>query len=411
LNKDPNTLVSDAVGYYRKGNLPQAELYCRQVLQDFGEHPDALALLGMISLNINANDLAVAYLQRALARNPGHQAARHYLEHAQKQPLHEPSGDQRFLLIKAWGYGFWADVDHVIGQLLLAGMTDRIPVVHWGENSLFRARDSSEAFTQFFEPVSHYEAEALTEKAYSFYPPKWSSTNLFENDVSKWSGQYSRVAGIHLLNRDENVLVSDFHTSVRDLIPWLKTSHPLHGQAIEQIYRYLFDQYIRLKPHLQDAIDRFWSENLQGRGALAVHVRGSDKEVEVPDLQALNRTYRENIEAHLKHHPDALVFLLTDSSTVLEEYQRRYGDKVITTRCRRTVSKTGLHYQALDHPEALANEVIIDTCLAARCSAFIGNGFSNVSQTVLHLKPWEADQCFLCGHNMSYEPNFYLHEW
>lgn len=396
---------------YKKGNLPQAELYCRQFIKLHGSHPDVLTLLGMIALSVKANDFAVTFFEQALAQNRQHQAARQYLEHAKKQPAPRKSVKNRFLLIKAWGYGFWADVDHVIGQLMLAEMTDRIPVIHWGENSLFRGRGVEEAFTQFFGPVSQYQVGMLTGKGHTFYPPKWSEKNLLENDVAKWSGAYSRVAGIHLLNRDENVLVSDFFASVRDLIPWLKPSHPLYGQGIERIYRYLFNKYIKLKPHLEKIVDQFWEENLRGRDTVAVHVRGSDKEVEVPDLEALNRTYRAKIATHLERYPDAALFLLTDSSRVLDEYQQQYGDRLIVSPCQRTDSKTGLHYQGLECPEDLANEVIVDAYLAARCDAFIGNGFSNVSQTILHLKEWETDRCFLCGHNMLDEPNFYLHEW
>ncbi len=37
----------------------------------------------------------------------------------------------RFLLIKSWGCGFWSDVDHVMGQLLVAEITNRIPVIYW----------------------------------------------------------------------------------------------------------------------------------------------------------------------------------------------------------------------------------------------------------------------------------------
>lgn len=131
----------------------------------------------------------------------------------------------------------------------------------------------------------------------------------------------------------------------------------------------------------------------------------------MPDLEALNSTYREKIVAHLERHPDAVLFLLTDSSGVLNDYQQQYGDRLIVSPCQRTDSNTGLHYQERDRPEDLANEVIVDACLAARCDAFIGNGFSNVSQTILHLKEWAADQCILCGYNMLNEPNLYLHEW
>jgi hypothetical protein len=41
-----------------------------------------------------------------------------------------PDGHARYLLIKAWGFGFWADLDHVLGALLLADLTRRVPVVY-----------------------------------------------------------------------------------------------------------------------------------------------------------------------------------------------------------------------------------------------------------------------------------------
>lgn len=370
-----------------------------------------MTLLGMIALSVHARDFAITCFKQVLLHNRRHHAARQYLELAKRQPVPRKSTENRFLLIKSWGYGFWADVDHVIGQLMLAEITGRIPIVHWGGNSLFRGRGVTEAFSQFFEPLSRYRAEAFVGKNCTFYPPKWSGKNLMENDVAKWSGAYSRIAGIYLLNRRETVLVSDFFTSAKDLVPWLSASHHLYGQTTDQIYRYLFDKYIKIKAHLKETVDRFWKENLRGHNTLAVHVRGSDKEIEVPDLEALNRTYQAKIKAYFEMHPDATLFLLTDSSRVLSEYRLQYGNKLIVSSCQRTDLKTGLHYQECGCPEELANEVIIDAYLAARCDEFIGNGFSNVSQTILHLKTWKSGQYSLCGNNMLDEPNFYLHEW
>lgn len=63
---------------------------------------------------------------------------------------HSKSGG--FLLIKSWGYGFWSDVEHVIGALLLAEMTGRTPVVHWGGNSYF---SDDEGGGTPFEPFSN----------------------------------------------------------------------------------------------------------------------------------------------------------------------------------------------------------------------------------------------------------------
>jgi hypothetical protein len=64
----------------------------------------------------------------------------------------------RFLLIKAWGCGFWSDVSHVAGQLLIAELTDRIPVIFWGTGSLYASENPlvKDAFIMYFLPVSNY---------------------------------------------------------------------------------------------------------------------------------------------------------------------------------------------------------------------------------------------------------------
>ena len=112
------------------------------------------------------------------------------------------------------GYGFWSDVDHVIGQLLIAELSNRIPVVHWGKNSLFSDVSNSNAFDLYFEPVSSLAIDDLASCDLSFFPPKWNAGNLHQEDHHKWYGPFGRQNGIFFLGRDEDVVVSDFHTQV-----------------------------------------------------------------------------------------------------------------------------------------------------------------------------------------------------
>src|SRR5438105_9423414 len=102
----------------------------------------------------------------------------------------------RFLLIKAWGCGFWSDMNHVFGSLLLAEITGRTPVTHWGSNSLFRDETGSDAFRLYFEPVSSFDIEYLTAiRRATFFPAKWSRSTLRRENVAKWEGPDSRLSG------------------------------------------------------------------------------------------------------------------------------------------------------------------------------------------------------------------------
>ncbi|MCR2600326.1 hypothetical protein NSP09_24715, partial [Salmonella enterica] len=57
----------------------------------------------------------------------------------------------RYLVIKSWGFGFWSDVSQVLGSLLLAEITGRTPVTHWGRNSLFNDGSNRDSFALYFE--------------------------------------------------------------------------------------------------------------------------------------------------------------------------------------------------------------------------------------------------------------------
>jgi hypothetical protein len=398
----------------KRNNLALSELICRHIISEFGENTAAYTLLGIIAHKLLLDDFSRVYLETALRLDPENRVAEELLTQAgatvgrRAEPVTEKP---RFLLIKAWGFGFWSDIDHVLGQLLLSEITGRIPVVLWGENSRFRDSGTENAFECYFEPVSGYGIEDLQSLALSYYPPKWTRQNLAEAEIDKWEGRYSRVAGLYLLGRDEDVVVSDFHTLIRDLIPWIPPDHEWHGRSVQELYRLLVAKHLKLQPGLASDIDTFAARHLQGRNMLAVHVRGSDKVIEM-DRQALekiNRSYAGEISRYLARHGDAGIFLITDSVPALEEYRQRYGDRLVYTECKRSGDDTGVHFMAHQNREQMAREVIIDVYLAARCNHFIGNGRSNVSTSVLHLRDWQPDEYTLFGNSILEEVNFFLH--
>lgn len=57
-----------------------------------------------------------------------------------------------FFTIKAWGNRFWSDVSHFEGQLLIAELTNRIPIIYWGVDSVYASEKPiiKDAFTMYF---------------------------------------------------------------------------------------------------------------------------------------------------------------------------------------------------------------------------------------------------------------------
>jgi protein O-GlcNAc transferase len=413
----PALAANDALA---RGNLQLADYLCRDALRADPSDALAMSLLGHIASGLRLPQLAHGWFARALAVHPGStdirawhdraaeiaQAARALAAAAAAKAPARP----RHLLIKAWGYGFWSDVDHVLGQLLLAELTNRIPVVHWGANTLFGGAGIDNAFEQFFRPVSGATQDGLAAWGDSFFPAKWSAANLRDVDVNKFQGPGSRTSALHLLARDEDVVVSDFHAKVCDLMPWIEPDSPWAGLDYVQVYRRLVAKYLKLQAPLQARIDAFADARMAGRRWVAVHVRGSDKVAELRDLALVNAQYQQRIEKMLQADASLGIFLLTDSAHFAREYREKYGERVLAADVARSDSTVGVHY-AGHEGRKLGEEVIQDAYLAARCDAFLGNGASNVSTAIRHLKDWAPGRFELIATDFLTQPNAMLHRW
>jgi len=317
----------------------------------------------------------------------------------------------RFLLIKAWGYGFWSDVLHVLGMLLLAEITGRIPVVHWGANSHFGDATDTNAFDSFFEPVSDYSIEDLRSSEFDFFPPKWNKLNLLEDNINKWSGRWARMAGLYFLNRPERVMVSDFYTNVIDLKPWIPREHSLYGKKVDELYEYLIKKHLKPRRLILDQVDEFLHKSLKSVDYISVHMRGSDKALEVADLDALNREYFKKIDYRIREYQGHQIFLMTDDESIREAFLKRYGDRTVVTDCQRSSDEHGIHYHQDVDRQKLGVEVMVDTYLAAKGRVFIGNASSCPSLMVQYLKGWSDPNVELLGRNVLLEFNMFLHNW
>jgi len=314
------------------------------------------------------------------------------------------TGD-RFLLIKSWGCGFWSDVDHVMGQLLAAELSNRIPVVYWGSNSLYSESFKGNAFELYFEPVSNFTLDDLVRPGFTYYPPIWNDKNLKVEDLDKIAWTYRNLGDMMASNA--NVVVSDTHYFVRPLIPYIPKTHWAYGMTAHQIYRCLFDKYIRLKPDIQQEIQEFYDEHMKDyKPLLGVHMRGGDKVKEVENLSHLNKKYYQKVEEFVNRYDIRKILLLTDCEEILDEFRKRYGNMLIYTDAKRgqlSDTQNAPHLTSYSERRRKGIEIIKDTYLASMCQFFIGNGYSNVSYTVKRLRDWPEDNIFLFYRDLKHE--------
>jgi protein O-GlcNAc transferase len=404
--QEAQAALQNAIAALSSGNMVIADFIAQDVLAQIPDHPLALNLIGVIAGQIGLHDKASACFRRALEAQPNFSLARANLQKSLTSPPPRVPEGERFLLIKEWGFGFWADVSHVLGGLLLAEISGRTPVIHWGGGSLFSDRPGRDAFRFYFRAISDLDVYALPKfAADDIFPRKWSAVPLASSDRKRLAAQ--GPAGLHLLNRPERLAVADFYIGAAELAPWIPQTHAMHGRSVDAVYRYLIARYLKPGDEITTAVDAFAGEHFTGKATIAVHVRGTDKSTEFVGLAEFNTRYFELIDAH---EPPRQIFLLTDDARIVDVFRARYGERVVATESQRSQrDDLGPHHTHGSDRVLLGREVMTDVYLALRCDSFIGNGRSNVSAMIALLKDWPASDCTLLAPSQLLTPNTFLH--
>lgn len=331
----------------------------------------------------------------------------------------------RFLLVKAWSYILCADIDHVLSQLLIAEMTDRIPVIYWPTHCLHNGFIQTNGFELYFEPISNYTIYDLVSSEYTYYPPIWDSDDLLVEDHTKDTWIYRNIGAV--LSSNANVVVGDAYYNIYELIPFIRKTHPVYGMSVEQAYHYLFNKYIRIKPDIDTEIQGFYNSWLKdNHPAIAVHVRRVDesvvfdtrdadkfdnqywnkfyrkykkKHMEKPKktyrafrkgrYKEPNKTYHKEIQKYVEKYNVKKIFLLTDCLETVKEYKERYGANLVLTDCKRLGREDEVSF--MENPMIKRRrgiEVLKDAYIAAKCDYFIGNDFSHLSHMAARIKDW-----------------------
>ena len=359
-------------------DFPRIDIECRTKLKKNSDNYWLLLNLVIISLRLGRHDCAKQYINQIYDLLDNEATS---LDH------YPPDQNNRILLIKEWGCGFWADIDHVLGQLLLAEITKRIPIVYWGGSSLYNNSKKEDCFSHFFSPVSHLTISDLQKNDLSYYPKRWNTKNILKKDPIKYLRKYSSGSGILFFDRKEDVVVSDRYLNLETILPWVPKNHPVSDFDTDRAFCYLYNKYIQITPSIKKEIELFFETKMSHKHLIAVHVRGGDRTESFKKLSENNLIYFKAIDDYLTVHPESWIFICTDSAYVLTEFHQKYPKNLIFTDSHRSVDKSGIHFNVSLDKERLAIETIVDVYLALKCDYFIGCE-SNVSGTIKRLKNW-----------------------
>lgn len=408
--------LDDAFERARRGNLIFADIVSRMALDRAPNDLAGLNLLGFVAIQAGLIGPAFDIFQRAHAAWPqaGLDATVARLEPMlgawrARQAARRP--EERFLLIKAWGYGFGSELASLFGALLLAELTARTPVIHWGPNCLYSDGSASDSFRYYFEPINDLRLDDLRPiAACGVFPGKWKSEDIGRENLNKFDGADSRLGALYFLAREEPLVVFDFNCGVVDLLPWIPADHPYHGLAVPELSRLLWRKHFRPTARVSERAERFAAEHWPEGRVLAVHFRDGDHRYEQGDLLGVNAQYFDLIDRILTAEP-ASIYLMTDSTTALETFRGRYGDRVFATSAQRTSDDTGIHYNPGADKVRLGVDILSDMLLGMRADSFVGNGRSSPSAMVSQLKEWAPGTAHLIVPNIYEERNVFLYDY
>jgi hypothetical protein len=285
-------------------------------------------------------------------------------------------------------------------QIYAAELTNRTPVVYWGMESMYSESLEVNSYETFFMPISKYSFNNISEPEFSYYPAIWRYDNVLVEDTDRCKMEGRSLDA--LMKSEANVVVSDVYYPLTAIMNWVRRDHWSFGMTPYQIYRRLFDTYLKLKPDIKREIQKFINTHpnfRDERPVIGVHIKGDAIVNEVAQLYDLNDYYKPNVWQFIVKYNARHIFLITDSGPVLKQYKKLYGKNnlLIFTDSKKIPFKERVPTALLNYPNKRHKgvelvrdtiEIIKDTYLAAQCDFFLGNGYSSLSNTVLRLKDW-----------------------
>ena len=264
--------------------------------------------------------------------------------------------------------GFFVQFMVVLNQLEYAEAARLTPVVNFDQEFNF-FMDSSRGrnvWEYYFEPVADLSSDTLENM------DSGRIIRLFPHEQAKRMSARNRIPD---LNKEQ-------------LAQWYRNRRESRSELVKR--------YIRVKPHIQQKVERFVDRHMGDNPVLGVHVRGTDKgwrrdgrRYDFPlDLGRIvpPQEYWPMVDEYSDAHPGCKVFVATDQQDFLEAFVDRYGDRIIWHGDTRSLTgRNTMHDEGVD-PYQKGEDVLVDCLLLARCH-FLIRCMSNVGESATYFNP------------------------
>lgn len=300
-----------------------------------------------------------------------------------------PKIENRMKLVRGCSnWGFFAEFLWTVNFLDYCIAARKTPVIYWNEHFAYYSPNgyngSTNCWEYYFEPVSHLQY-ARTDVLHT--------EHFYNNHFSTiwWYNEYINNMDLLLPEERNSIKSLPFPISLAGCKEYPVGAHLYSREFRRYVKDKILDPFVRIKQNIQNKIDTFYRENMQGHKVIGIHLRGSfiSNEVgQVPPASICD-------EANLHAGENTIFFIATDQIPLLEEAKKRLKGKVVYYNAYRQETTTS-PYLPSQWPPEMGEDVLVETKLLSMCDFFI-HTISNVSTAVLYFNPELPHTMLYCG--------------
>lgn len=158
----------------------------------------------------------------------------------------------------------------------------------------------------------------------------------------------------------------------------------------------IIDSEFKLKPFLENEINSFFNSFIKNQKTLAVHYRGTDKEIE--RKRPTWESYKNIITDCINNKGYEKVLVCTDEQAALDYFKSEFKDRIIEVpsiyRSAKNDRQPPWKRGRGANPAKKGKDIILETYIMSKCDGFIRT-ISNVSDFVVILNRREFDDVIL----------------
>lgn len=294
-------------------------------------------------------------------------------------------------------------IEAVLAGIIYSKITGRLLYIDWRDDMYSHKREN--VFYRFFESPDVVSSIFRLQKTSSIAPSPWQknldrSVNEMINrfgpagaSVLEYISRYS--IDISKIDYNEDILVMYVYNVNLDKIKDYPEKFPDEWKNLSRdgLMQKLLTEHLFIQPHIRHMAEEFRA-NFFKTQTIGVHIRYTDNTTYPTHEVSLNN-YLRIIERMLEENPNANIFLATDSTELLREYQDKYSNILTTAKWYPHKKGEKLHGNS-NCPNRIQNgiEALVEMYLLAHCDYLVFSRKSSFGRVCRYLSCLDESRIF-----------------